>query len=219
MSQRANNRKGWGTRDTTQPTPDQLNNIYTHGQFFVPAGALTPGQSDGCIIEQFEYPASNAGSVTVAKFPTGIETEGYFSWGYKKDFVNTAIAFKLKPTMFVKDIGNEGNVVWSTGVVNALIGSNLNINAETTTDDMTTPGPDTIFDIFSGDATDAERAFDLGSSLSPDNPNANNMNTFNFLIERHGENVSDTLSTDVFLLGLMVQWAVDFNNIGVWPTA
>jgi hypothetical protein len=195
-------------------TPSNLNDVYTHGQFFIPAGAMTLGATNTPNLINDSMAILDGSTFTVMEFPTGVQAEVFFQWAFKSDFVKTsALALKVKPLWYQNVLGS-GNVEWEAGVVNNLIGSNLNISTETAAVAQIQAAPNVVDQLASGPSGAVEQAIDLGNTTGL---SASNMNFMQFIFERHGQNVGDTFGQSALLLGLSIQWAVNFSNVAVWP--
>lgn len=200
--------------------PDELNDAYKYGQFWVPAGALTIGQTNPATKEEYESSAggNSKPTWTVVKYSGTLEQEAYFQWDFFADFVavpSASMLLKISPKWFAKTTAsNPNNVVeFEGGAYNLLVGSSVNFNVtpETAMEQIV---PATAFDLQAGKTGDVTASIPLtvgGGVVS-----ASEWNSINILLERHGD--EDSFADDVFLMGFGVQFAVDFNHVGIWPT-
>lgn len=232
---RGANQIGWTAQDTNTPvTPSELNDVYSFGQFWIPAGALTPVTGFPGIIETLdstgETPAHN--SWTVMKMANAVKSGGNFTWAFKSDFMAGTTATLLLRTapIFISKVNADPavNIVeWSLGAVNLAMGDDINFDANTETVLLSTVQPVGTtageFLINGGDASSKQNVpltliNNTVSGTSDISGTDWNFCTIN--VEREAETasrVADTYLSDVFLLGVGVQFAVDFNNVAVWP--
>lgn len=195
-------------------TPTELNSAYPFGQFSIPAGALQPAEGDPTISTAFTFPIANGATIPVQKFTPGIETECYFVWQFKSDFMDAAsLSLKIKPVWF-QDVLGTGNVKWTAGAYVANIGDSLNVSNETNNQDQLCPARNALYEQTGGDAIDGERAIDLGNIGGV---SASGWNHVSILLERHGDEAEDTFNQEAILHGIGVQFKCDFNNIAEWP--
>lgn len=222
MSGRAGGRLGYGDQDTNTPvTPNELNDVYTHGQFWIPAGALTAGVGQEPEINSWQPPSTGYPTYTVARYDGAADEEAFFTWCFKADFVKVPTASMLLKVNFIwtclvaGGVGND-TVQWASGANNTLIGTDLDFNnaANEVTYDQEVP---TVKVLQAGKTANAQAG--LAVPVFGDVVSGSNINMITILAERHAASaVADNYTSDALLLGLMVQFAVDFNNVAVWPT-
>jgi hypothetical protein len=123
----------------------------------------------------------------------------------------------VAPIWFAKTTASTPNnvVVLEAAAQNLLIGSSININAPSDTQLIQTV-PATAFLLQGGKTANAQASIPL--AVAGDTLSASNWNFINISFERDGALAEDTFGDSIFLLGIGVQWAVNFNNITVWPT-
>lgn len=225
MGQRSNGRKGWGG---TGLTPSTLNDVYSFGSFWIPAGALTPVNGIPCIIETYDSTgAANHWTWTVAKFLASAKSSAEFTWAFKSDFVgapDASLKLRCAPIFFTKTSADSAvNIVrWDIGAVNMVMGDDINIIANTEVTMLSTVQPISTTAgqmLINGGDADNKQAVPLtivngavGTTIS-----SSGLNLLNINLERSSQDSEDTFADDVFLLGINVQFAVDFNNIAEWP--
>lgn len=203
-----------------QFTANELNNVYEYGQFWIPAGALTPGVTAGCTVEPYESSSANPATWTVAKFDTAVDQDAHFTWGFKSDFVNVATPrIKLSPIWFVKTLGVDPNdlVRFGANVYNNVIaGGSLNYNNVANEVYME---QDTIatYEINGGNAGSTPQAALFITTIGNDALSASDWNMLTMTLTRTGTHVNDNYPASVFLLGVGVQFHTDFGNIAIWP--
>jgi hypothetical protein len=225
---RGNNRLGWGNGGNFL-LPSALNDVYSYGAFWVPVGAFTPTEGFPWSLE--EYTSSGGPTLhytwTVANCDPVTKSGGTFTWAFKSDFMAaTEVSLKLKvaPIFFGKVAGVAPNdvVKWSLGAVNLVMGDSINIvdNLETTL--LSEVG--TAYQVNGGDQTSKENVpltlvndssgGAIGSDIS-----ATGWNFMTINVERETvDGAEDTYPEDIFLFGVGVQFACDFNNVAQWPT-
>ena len=206
-------------------TPTELNDIYSSGQFFIPAGAFTPTEGFPFILEQ--YTSSGGPTLhytwTVAQMVFNLKSGGTFTWAFKSDFVGAPdanIKLRMAPLFFSKVAGVAPNdtIEWSLGAVNFIMGSDVNIVDNLETELLSTVGD--AFEMNGGDQTSKENVpltilNSNGIIGAPISSSGWNMLTFN--VERDIADIDDDFPASIFLFGVGVQFAVDFNNLAEWP--
>lgn len=212
---RSVSRLGWGGGDTF--TAEILNGVYTKGQFWVPASAMTVGENDGATGLKTSTPSGSAGSYTVMEFATGVLGEVFWTWALKSDFVASAINLILTPIWFLETADAATVVTWEGGVSNAQLGTSLDFDNSANEVEMQS---DTVaVDVpTSGDSTDIQRGIPI-SVIGDDSFSTTDWNILTLMMERHGDDASDTCGESAMLLGVGVQFDIDFNNVAAWPTA
>lgn len=213
-------------------TPDSLNDAYKFGQFWVPAGALTPTGGFPANIEiHTSTEAANHWSWTVAKFAASVKNGACFSWGFKADFLKAPIAdlkLRVAPIFFTKVSADDpANIVeWSIGAANQVVGDDINLDSNTETELFSAVQPTTTpagkFLINAGSSVNKQAApltlVNVGFAAGEVSPiSLTDWNLLTVNLEREGDHLADTFLGDVYLLGLDVQFAVDFNNVNEWP--
>ena len=221
MSGRAGGRLGYGAQGGAL-TPSQLNDVYSFGQFWIPAGALT---GNGSQSPDFATPyviPNGYSAYTVGRYSGTADEEAFFTWAFKADFVGVPTAtmkMKISPlfTSQVTVAAPNNKVQWAFGASNALVGTSLNFTNAANEVDFNTTAP--VTDILQGGNTsDAQNAAAI--TVQDDILSGGDMNFLQILVERHAATggADDNYQNDVLLLGVAVQFAVDFNNVAVWPT-
>lgn len=223
MGGRSANTIGWsGGASSTPLTPSELNDVYTHGQFWVPAGALTPDTTASPpVFEKYEFSnqANNYYTQTVLNFATSENMEACFNWAFKADFVavpSASLKLKVKPVYFVPvTVAAPNNVVRvAMSVDNAIVGGNLDQNGNPVQVDWNITNLNAEL-LNSGVGADGEDSIAL--TVGGDTLNSSGLNFLQILFEREGNDAADTYTNTLHLLGIMVQFAVDFNNVAEWP--
>ena len=214
--QRSNGRKGWGG-GTGALTPTQLTSVYNKGQFWVPAGALTVGANDGATGLKVSTPSASSASYTVMEFATGVLGETFFTWAFKSDFVASTMNLIITPIWFLEIADASTIVTWEGGASNAQLGTTLSFDNSGNEIEMKA---DTVaIDVVtSGDETNIQRGIPI-SVIGDDLISDTDWNLMTIMMERHGDEVSDTCDESAMLLGLGIQFDTDFDNIAAWPTA
>lgn len=220
---RGTNRLGYSSPQSSSPlTPGELNDVYTFGQFWIPAGSLTSSDDDPVTIEKYESTSGGTKSPwrTVAKMPPSVLSIAWYNWAFKADFAedtDAKLLMKSKPIWFAKTTaaGPDNVILIDIDGVNLNIGSSVNNSpGSDTAISQTVPG--TAFLMQSGKTADDEAAASM--SISGDVISSGDTNLIDMFIERHGELAGDSFDDDIFLLGIMMQWKTNFNNISIWPT-
>jgi len=200
---------------------NQLNSVYDYGQFWIPAGAFTPSISEPCIITTYEGTSGAQASYTVAQFAPSVAQSANFTWAFKSDFVKVPaadISIRVAPIWYAPttDPGPNNVVRFEAYCRNFIAGSSINSGlGGSDSMDQTVPG--TAYDITGGDTSSEEDALGLtpnGAVIDP-----TNWNMLSFQLERHGDQAGDNFSDNVFVLGVMIQFATDFNNVALWNAA
>lgn len=182
--------------------PSQLNEVYKFGQFTIPAGSLVSSLNDPIVFENYQSTGSGEAPVErVAKFAAGVDSEAYFKWFFKSDFVKVPAAqikLKVNPIWFAKTTAADPNnqVAWEVGAANLNLGSSINQNAPTETDQYQIV-PATAFLLQGGIVGNPEAVPDL--AVSGDTLSGSNMNILTISIERDGVKAEDTFADDVFI--------------------
>lgn len=222
MGQRSANRKGWGGLGNQALTPGELNDVYKKGQFWIPAGALTgnPGQTPDFATP---YQIPNAYSVyTVARYSGTTDEEAFFTWAFKSDFAaapTASLKLKLSPLFTCENTVAAPNnkVQLAFAASNALVGTSLDFNNAVNEHDFNTTAP--VTDVLQGGNTgDDQNAVSI--TVQDDIVSGSETNLLQILVERHAASGGgdDNYVNDILLLGIMVQFEVDFNNVAQWPT-
>jgi hypothetical protein len=224
MSQRSANRKGWGTRDTTDPlTPAQLNTNIPFLQTFIPAGAFSGGVGTRSPIFQTVQIASRQQTMFLAEFPAGDDRECYAKLGHRSlPFFNYTDP-KLKCYIEWMQIDGAAPspdefVTWEAGIGNAVNGATYNFDMEPTPAVQAAPSLVLGQWIHAGVGQAADAAVDLpvadvfGSSFDADN-----WNGLILEVERFGNDGDDTFTGSAYFIGAYIQYATDFNNNSEWP--
>jgi len=212
--------RGWPAGSSIGP--NELNDAYKKGQFFIPAGALigNPGQTP-----DFEtpYQIPNAYSAfSVARYSGTTDEEAFFQWGFKADFVavpTASMKLKFSPLFTCENtiVAPNNKVQFAFGASNSLIGSSLDFDNSANEVDFNTTAP--VTDVLQGGNTsDAQNAVSV--PVSNDILSGGNMNYLQLMVERHAASGGgdDNYVNDILLLGIAVQFEVDFNNVAQWPT-
>ncbi len=224
MSGRAGGRLGYGA-NADNVGPNELNDVYSFGQFWVPAGAITPTEGFPFVIEN--YTSSGGPSLhytwTVANMINGAKSGGTFTWAFKSDFVGAPdanIKLRMAPIFFSKVAGvaPADTVEWSLGAVNIVMGDNINFIDNSETELLSTVG--SAFELNGGDQVSKQNVplatinsnGVIGTPISSSDWNFLTMN-----IERDVADGDDDFPNPIFLYGVGVQFAVDFNNLAEWP--
>lgn len=211
-----------GAGADTPLTPTELNDVYTHGQFWIPAGALSgnPGQTPD-FLTPYQIPNAYS-SYTVGRYSGTVDEEAFFTWGFKADFVaapSASLLLKFSPLFTCENTVAAPNnkVQFAFGASNALVGTSLDFNNAANEVNFNTTAP--VTDILQGGNTsDDQDTAPVG--VFGDIVSGGEMNLFQLMVERHAASggVDDNYLNDILLLGVAVQFAVDFNNVAVWPT-
>jgi hypothetical protein len=214
--------RGWPAAAGGVLTPTELNNVYTHGQFWVPAGALT---GNGVQSPNFALPyqiPSGYSSYTVARYADVADDEAFFTWAFKSDFPavpSASLLLKLFPLFTCENTiaAPNNKVQLAFAASNVLIGNSLDYDASGDEVFYNTTAPVSGV-LQGGDTSDPENAISV--PVANNVLSANNMNFVQILVERHSGSggADDNYAAEIVLFGVAVQWAVDFNNLGVWPT-
>jgi hypothetical protein len=201
-------------------TPSELNDVYSFGQFWIPAGATTPSTetSPAPVIET--YLSTTGGTrqeYTVAKFDGATQSSVCFEWGFKSDFVavpSASMLFKASPLWFSKTAGDGvEDVDIEIYANNILMGGDVNDNMGAGSQ-VTKVVPTTAFELTGGTTANVQAS--IAKTIEGSVLSATDWNLIRIGVERHAN--TDTFGDDVFLIGVGIQFAVDFNNVGVWPT-
>jgi hypothetical protein len=110
-------------------------------------------------------------------------------------------------------------VGWSAAICAVLMGNSLDKNNNTYEYKILSPALDK-WKIAGGDASSIQRAIAI-TALNGDTPANTNRNTLLIEVEREsgGGFTDDTYANPAYLLGIGIQYATEFSNIAVWPTA
>jgi hypothetical protein len=211
---RATARLGWGNGVFAAPV---LNSVYTHGQFWVPIGSMTPGIEKPFTLETYEIAQPNRHTYTVGKFPEGVEAEAFWTWAFKTDFVNAiSLSLKIAPLWFLKTADAGKVVKWEANAFNTIINSGT-LDFQNDANEYRILSPCIAVNrVACGDATSNQRGIGL-ITIGSDAMTNTGWNFLSLGIERHGDEVGDTCVRDAYLLGAAVQFACDFGNIAAWP--
>ena len=205
-----------------------LNDAYSFGQFFVPAGGMTPTEGFPSILTTKTTTGGGLHHThTVMKYPPSIFTSSSFDWTFKSDFAaGTDLSLKLRCGViyFTEDSADSpDNIVrFDIGAVNLVMGDDINVGPNTETSILS--------DVQPASTPVGQQLLNGGDTLSKQNVpltdlnglvgtpiSSTDWNFLNFNIERAGDQIEDTFSGDVFIFGAVVQFATDFNNIAQWP--
>lgn len=220
MSWGGTGNRGWPIASGGALTPDELNSVYTHGQFWVPAGALTPGVNLPITFEDYQ-PASGYPTYTVGVYAPTTDTEAFFTWAFKSDLPadpSASLLLKINFLWFVKVAAEENldSVQWATGASNQLMGTSIDYDnsAGEVIWNRIVAAPDILH---GGIAANVEAA--LAVPITNDVVSGSDWNQLTIMAERHGATggENDDYPENAYLIGVGVQWAVDFNNVAVWP--
>ncbi|MCP4713079.1 MAG: hypothetical protein GY869_30995, partial [Planctomycetes bacterium] len=123
---------------------------------------------------------------------------------------------KAKPLWFAKTTaaGPNNVVLFDVDGVNVILGASVN-NSNTGETELSQTVPGTAFFMQSGISANDEAAGSM--SISGSTVSAGDTNLIDMMLTRHGEKAGDSFVDDVYILGIMVQWVTNFNNLAVWP--
>jgi len=225
---RGTNRLGYNSLNGANTPVEVLNDAYSFGQFFVPAGGMTPTEGFPSILTTKTTTGGGMHHThTVMKFPLSIFTSCSFDWAFKSDFAaGTDLSLKLRcGLLYFTDISADSpaNIIqFDIGAVNLVIGDDINVPPNNETQILTDVQPTSTpvgEELLNGGNTGGKQNVPLtelnnlaGTSISP-----TDWNFLNFNIERTGTSENDTFLGDAFVFGALVQFATDFNNVAEWP--
>jgi len=202
-------------------TPAELNSVYSHGQFWIPAGALTGNGATAPDINAYQIP-NNYSSYTVARYKDAVDDEAFFTWAFKLDFaaVPTAnLLLKLSPLFTCENTiaAPNNKVQLAFGASNTLVGNSLDFSNSANEVNFNTTAP--VTDVLQGGNTSDDQNT-VAITVENDTLSATDMNFLQIMCERHAATGGgdDNYADEILILGVAVQYAIDFNNLGVWPT-
>lgn len=208
-------------------TPTELTNAYKFGQFYVPAGAMTPSAGLPSILTT----KTTTGGLdhhthTVMEFPHTSKSGCSFDWAFKSDFpedTDPLLRLRVGHLFFSSSADSPNNIVrMDIGAVNLVMGDDINVgpNNETiilsTVQPTTTPGGEELLN--GGNAASKQNVqLTFLNDLVGTPISATDWNFLTINIEREALEAADTFLDSVFLFGVGVQFAVNFNNVAEWP--
>lgn len=209
-------------------SPSMLNDVYSFGQFFVPAGAMTPTEGLPSILTTKTTTGGGLHHThTVMEFVHTVKSGCSFDWAFKADFVKSSVAtinLRCGVLYFTPSSADTPNNIirFDIGAVNLAMGDDINVGTNLETNILTdvqptaTPGGE---ELLNGGDTGSKQNVPLttinglvGTELSPTNWNFLTIN-----MEREALDENDTFQDSAFVFGMGVQFAVEFSNVAEWP--
>ncbi len=217
MAQRAINRLGYDTPAEIFDA-DTLNSVYTKDQFWIPAESMTSGATGGAIKETYQPPSNTYQSYTVMRFNSGVDRDAFFTWSYKSHFANATINLhtNIMWTVLAGATPPADDVFFRLGCYNSISGATLDFDNTSNEEDnlVKTPAINTLESGNAGAPQDSIVLGTIGNSVI----STSDWNLLSFKITRFGTSGLDDFPSPVVVLGVNIQWDVDFNNVAEWPS-
>lgn len=197
--------------------PARLTQEYPYDSIWFDASALVPQASNGPAESRLSIPTSNKRYNALVYDPSVVQT-AYLSWPEHVGYVNwSAPAFRIRIFAISPTGGSGTEAVMQVGSSNLYVSDGEQSYSISTFASLNMTGR-SAYDRWIGNAGNDSAAVALptpnGRALVADsNTEVNNLT---FALRRNATSASDTFTGDLYVIGVAIQFATDFNNITQW---